>query len=284
MMNKPLMLTTFLMAAFFSVSALATETHKPAKADFFKVVDNNADGKVTQAEFIAAMEKKFHSMDVDKSDVVSVEEFKVYGEKLPPDNKDKNAKLIATVKMLSKEDFVRLFDKRAEQEFSQLDKNHDNQLSAAELGVSQKKPKKSSKKTVTEKLLGKEDFIALFRKHAAAAFASLDKSHDHQLSDAELGQPKPTVPTAPKVTSQPQPQPKPPAPLTKQQKLVNSLFVGIDANNDGLISYAEKNAAFIRFFNHLDTNHDQLITPDEIIAARYKSSANPHSNVTTGSP
>ena len=41
-------------------------------------------------------------------------------------------------------------------------------------------------------------------------------------------------------------------------------FAGADANHDGVLSFAEFQADFRRFFATLDTNHDGEIAPDEV--------------------
>jgi Ca2+-binding EF-hand superfamily protein len=291
MMNK----TRAVSSLFWMViSLLATATHAEElkeplkKPDVIKTVDKNNDGKASKAEFFAAMEKKFHSMDVDKSERVSVQEFKLYGEKDPEARKKAQQALIPPVAKtkvipdrLTEEAFTKGFVDRAEQEFAALDKNHDQTLTASELGVSESPKKKNAKsKPVIEKKIPKEDFIALFTESAERNFAELDNNYDGELTHDELGLPnaiatpavKPKVEPTPESVKTPapaKPEPKVDVKQIKRQKLINSFFVGIDANKDGQISNQEKNAAFDKLFNHLDTNHDQFITFDEIIAGRH---------------
>lgn len=250
----------------------------PAKPDFLKTVDQNADGKASREEFFAAMEKKFHSMDVDKSEVISVQELKIYGEKDPEALKKQQqaAQEAIPEKRYSKADFIKRFTERGEQEFSALDKNQNQELSADELGKKPKAHKKNSKnKAVSAKKMLKQDFIAMFSASAERNFAGLDKNHDGALTDIELGlQPKPKI-AATVQTSTPSKNAEPQDKNSlEKQKLINSFFVGIDANNDGQINDKEKTAAFERLFNRLDTNHDQFITPDEIINGQHPATQN----------
>ena len=50
-------------------------------------------------------------------------------------------------------------------------------------------------------------------------------------------------------------------------------FAGADANHDGVLTFAEFQADFRRFFATLDTNHDGEIAPDEV--ARYENEVLP---------
>jgi Ca2+-binding EF-hand superfamily protein len=276
-MNK----TATFISLFFNIMFLmatlpsqAAEPQKlPQKTDFIKTVDKNADGKVSKAEFFAAMAKKFDSMDVDKSEVLSVQEFKLYGEKdVAARKKAQQAATpeILAEKTLSEEAFTQRFIDRAEREFIVLDKNHDNEISSAEAGV-KTKPKKT-KKTL-EKNMTQDEFVSLFTESAAQHFSQLDKNFDGELTNEELGllksRPEPKAKTA-VIAAEPQPDAK----QVQKQKLIKSFFAGMDANNDGQISTTEKNAAFERLFNRLDSNHDQFITQDEIIASQHAPAAN----------
>lgn len=288
-MNKTITLSSliFTLISLISPHTQATETKTPPqKNDFLTAVDQNKDGKADKAEFMAAMEKKFNSMDVDKSEAVSVQELKIYGEK---DEEARKKALQAAKqqddfkKIISKKNFTKQFTDRAEREFSGLDKNHDNELSADEVGAKKLKKKKNAKtKHQPAKPMAKADFIALFSASAERNFTRLDKNRDGKLTDSELGikpiatpQPKPkaktVLPALPSLSSL-LPVPSQSKPLDKtaqQQKLIKSFFVGIDANNDGKISAKEKNTVFENLFQRMDTNHDQIITQDEIIAGRH---------------
>ena len=259
------------------------EAKKPhPQADLLKTVDQNADGKASKAEFFAAMEKKFHSMDVDKSDVVTMEELKIYGEKDQEVLKKAQhtaEKYRPLEKPIGEEEFMKRFTDRAASEFSALDKNQDKQLSADELG-SEKKSKKSAKKTkpAATKKLSEEEFIRLFTDSAAENFSQLDRDFDGELSSEELNPAKTkSEPTAAKpVVEKPALPAKPPLDEKEQKKqaFIKSFFVGIDANKDEKISTQEKTAAFERLFQRLDSNHDQFITQDEIIAGRHHAAVN----------
>jgi EF hand len=292
MMNKTRAVSSlFWMVISLLASAIQAEELKEPlkKPNFIKTVDKNNDGKASKAEFFAAMEKKFHSMDVDKSEIVSVQEFKLYGEKDPEARKKAQQAVITPVvktnvipDRLTEEAFTKGFLDRAEQEFAALDKNHDQTLTASELGVDEKPKKKNTKaKPVVEKKIPKEDFIALFTESAERNFAELDNNYDGELTHDELGLPSSTAtpaveakkvePTPPPVTAPApaKPEPKMDAKQIEKQKLIKTFFEGMDTNKDGQISNPEKNATFDKLFNHLDTNHDQFITFDEIIARRH---------------
>lgn len=278
-MNKIAVLSSlfFTVISVIAAPSQAEESQKPPqKPDFMKTVDKNADGKASKAEFFAAMEKKFHSMDVDKSEVISVQELKLYGEKDPEALKklQQAAQDALPEKVYNEEAFIKRFTDRGEKEFTVLDKNHDQELSANELGVKTKVAKKTAKvKPVNEKKILKEDFIAVFTESAERNFAQLDKNYDGELTNDELGIPKSklkseSVPATqtPELSKSAEPQDKK---AVEKQKLIKSFFVGIDANNDGQISNKEKTAAFESLFNRLDSNHDQFITPDEIITGQH---------------
>ncbi len=269
--------TVFLTVFFLNSYAVAAESSIPPTqtADFLTVVDKNGDGQVDKKEFFTAMEKKFRSLDVDKSDTVSMQELKVYGEKDPRARQTLHNAALETVpvKILDEEAFIKLFTDRAEQEFSSLDKNHDNELTAAELGGEKKSRKKRAKSAVeTHNSVFKEDFVADFVESAERKFAELDKNYDDELDNAELGVPKAQIKAVFPTLSLPA-DAKNPAEneSSESQKLIRSLFVGIDSNHDALISPAEKKAAFERLFNRLDSNHDELITAAEITQGRHKS-------------
>ncbi len=288
-MNKTLTVPGLFLTAIsvIATAAQAAETPKPhQKADFLKTVDTNKDGKASKAEFIAAMERKFSSMDVDKNEAVSVQELKVYGEK----DEDARRKALEAArqsgnlgKITSKKKFVKLFTERGEREFAALDKNHDAELSADEVGAEKVKKKKHSKNNQQEKKpMSKAEFVGMFSESAERNFVRLDKNRDGKLTEAELGikpktqavaknKEKIALPELPRLSSLLPSLPKPQTVDKKaqQQKLIKSFFVGIDANNDGKISSKEKNMVFEKLFNRLDTNHDQHITQEEIIAGRH---------------
>jgi Ca2+-binding EF-hand superfamily protein len=270
-----LLLTLFGVLAVFLLGSVQAEEGKtlPKKTDFLKLLDKNADGKVSKAEFFAALEKKFAGLDVDKSEAVSVEELKLYGEKDPQalQKAQETALADAPVSVWNEEAFVKQFTARGEKAFAALDKNHDLQLTGGELTAAKKSSAKElkDKMSAEEQNLPQEDFIALFKEYAESEFFRLDRNYDGELDNEEMGIPKaklkaklaPPVKT-PDVSTLEEKQAR------EKQRLVKSFFAGIDANNDGQISETEKSAAFTRLFNRLDINHDGFVTPDEIIAGR----------------
>lgn len=249
------------------------------KKDFLQLLDKNADGKVSQEEFFTAMEKKFQHMDIDKSEAISVQELKLYGEKNAEARQkaQQAAKDDTSDKLYTEEAFSKLFIARAEKDFSVLDKNRDQMLTADELNAaSTKTVRKGTKNTpVAEKKLSRPEYIAFFTAKAKRYFFKLDKNYDGVLSKAELAamdaESKPGASLAkPKASAS-----SPVSGEQQKQALIKSFFVGIDSNNDGKISQEEKTASIEKLFNRLDSNHDQFITPDEIIAGQRSPSINP---------
>jgi Ca2+-binding EF-hand superfamily protein len=89
---------------------------------------------------------------------------------------------------------------------------------------------------------------ALYAKRVDDTFRTLDTNKDGQLSPAELkaGSPVPRL-------SQPDP-----------ARLVSEM----DSNKDQKVSLAEFGAPMLASFDHVDTNHDGIVTPDETQKAR----------------
>lgn len=278
-MNKLLTGLVFVFVIAQSAVLLAEEASKPPqRADFLQILDKNVDGKVSKDEFFAGMEKKFQSMDVDKSDVISVQELKVYGEKDEQERQKllQAAKGDTSEKLHSEEAFIKLFVERGENEFEALDKNNDQNLTASELSAGKNTDIQNAiPKMAAGKSLSKQEFIALFTESGKRNFIRLDKDYNGQLSKNEMSfsksKPKAEVAQSlPKVNAEKTPSSR----EQHKQVFIKSFFVGIDANNDNQISDTEKKRAFTKLFNRLDNNHDQFITPDEIIAGRQAQTAN----------
>jgi Ca2+-binding EF-hand superfamily protein len=49
--------------------------------------------------------------------------------------------------------------------------------------------------------------------------------------------------------------------------MAGHMFAAADANKDGRVSLQEATAAAAAHFDRLDTNHDGVVTPDEMRAA-----------------
>ena len=287
-MNKIVAVSSlfFVVISSVAVCVQAAEAKKPhQKAGFLQTVDTNKDGKASKAEFIAAMDRKFNSLDVDKNDSVSVQELKIYGEK-DEEARRRALKIAAQAgffeKIISKGYFLQLYTERAWRDFAMLDTNDDNVLSADEVGAGKSKRQKNAKaKNHKARAMSKDEFVGIFIENATRDFLRLDKNHDGMLTETELGV-KPQIQHPPSL-DEPADLPKiskPSAQLSLphkpradkkalQQKLIKSFFFGIDTNHDGKISTKEKSVVFDNLFKRLDTNHDQFITQDEIIAGRH---------------
>jgi Ca2+-binding EF-hand superfamily protein len=268
-----------LFTILFLSAALVTaeeSTPPPRGVNFLTLFDTNQDGKVSQDEFFAALEKKFAPLDVDKNGILTVQELQIYAEKdVEAKQKARHALHldIPQERSYSESEFNQLVTERAEQEFIALDKNRDNQLNADEIGLKKKPVKKNAKKKDTakqvagEKTVLKEDFIALFNETAEQKFFALDRDYDGMLTAEELG----LVKLRPRLMPSTQQTDTPPVTdrqAAEKHKLIKSFFSGIDANHDTIISNDEKIAAFKRFFNRLDTNLDGFVTPTEIAGGR----------------
>jgi hypothetical protein len=116
--------------------------------------------------------------------------------------------------------------------FATADKNHDGNLSLAELQELQN----SELETVQ----------AALRARVEAQFKALDTNKDGQLSLAEFSVATPNV----KVNETPQ-----------------QVLEKFDANKDGKVTAEEFRAPRIAAFNKADLNHDGTLTPAELQAA-----------------
>lgn len=117
--------------------------------------------------------------------------------------------------------------------FEAMDANHDGVLDATEVTAAQQKELQQAN--------------AIEAQRAAAEFARLDTNHDGQLSKAEF---------------------MAAAPAVKANQTPQQIIGGFDANKDGKISLEEYQARPLASFNRIDTNHDGVISPQELEAAR----------------
>jgi Ca2+-binding EF-hand superfamily protein len=134
-------------------------------------------------------------------------------------------------KPMTRADYVRNVDTQ----FNAADTNHDGSISRAELVAQQQRDLERAKSTVTKDWTSK--------------FNQLDTNHDGKLSLAEFLAGAPGLKAA----------------QTPEQML--SIF---DANHDGKISADEFRNVRMGAFNKVDTNHDGIITPQEIQGAAGK--------------
>ncbi len=130
----------------------------------------------------------------------------------------------APPKAISRADFM----KNVDNQFSNVDANHDGVISAAELTAEQQKELTQAKAAVDQQL--------------QARFKQLDTNKDGQLSPAEFAAIAPPIRTAE-------------APAGLLQRL--------DTNKDGKISAAEYRAPQLARFNKVDANHDGTASIEE---------------------
>jgi Ca2+-binding EF-hand superfamily protein len=134
-------------------------------------------------------------------------------------------------KQVSKAEFTKNIDAR----FAAIDTNKDGELSKAEIAAAEAK--------ALQKVQAAE------QKRMEVEFGKLDTNHDHQLSLAEFKAGAP----APRIAQSP-----------------DKMLAALDTNKDGKISAAEYRAPKVANFDKADTNHDGILTAQEIAAARRK--------------
>jgi Ca2+-binding EF-hand superfamily protein len=132
-------------------------------------------------------------------------------------------------KQISKADFTKNLDSR----FANMDTNHDGQLDKAEIAAAQAKAVQQAQAVEQQRL--------------EAEFKKLDTNHDNQLSLAEF---------------------KAAAPSLKTNETPDQMVSQLDTNKDGKISTAEYRAPQLANFDKADTNHDGIVTAQELAAAR----------------
>ncbi|HMI19239.1 MAG TPA: EF-hand domain-containing protein [Sphingomonas sp.] len=92
---------------------------------------------------------------------------------------------------------------------------------------------------------------AEFLSHSKEQFAAADADHDGALTKVELA-----AAIARAMGSAPPPE------------ILDRIFAGMDTNGDGKATAAEIEAHDTARFDLWDTNHDGILTPDEIMAGR----------------
>ena len=116
--------------------------------------------------------------------------------------------------------------------FTQIDLNHDGQLTRAELTSQLARELDNAKAQITRQL--------------AESFKRLDTNKDGQLSFQEFSAA---------------------APQLKSTETPDQLLQSLDTNHDGKVSLDEFRAPQVAKFNRADTNHDGIVTPAEARAA-----------------
>jgi EF-hand domain pair/EF hand len=134
-------------------------------------------------------------------------------------------------KPIPRADYIKTIDAR----FNGADANHDGQVTKAEALAQQQRDLAGAKGRVNQQL--------------QESFNRLDTNHDGKLSLQEFMGAAPPV----KVAEGP-----------------DQMIARLDTNKDGKISAAEFRAPELAKFNRVDANHDGIVTPQEIQAARGK--------------
>ncbi|MFH1476460.1 MAG: EF-hand domain-containing protein [Verrucomicrobiota bacterium] len=115
--------------------AIAARAQTNAAAAFFQSADTNSDGRVCQAEFAGHVKKStFDSLDVDKDDMISLEEWKAV-DRSPEAHKNFKAMDKDRNGMISFREFSNVADWRSalNDSFQSLDLDRDSHLAPDEL-------------------------------------------------------------------------------------------------------------------------------------------------------
>ena len=117
--------------------------------------------------------------------------------------------------------------------FNAADSNHDGVLDSSEIAAAQQKQLQAARARQQHEL--------------EAEFNRLDTNHDGQLSKAEF------MAAARPITLRETPQ---------------QVIAAMDSNKDGKITLQEYETGPLANFNKVDANHDGIVTPQEVQAAR----------------
>ncbi len=132
-------------------------------------------------------------------------------------------------KSVNKADFGKSVDSR----FATLDADHDGWLDKAELAAAQAK-------SLQQALLAEH-------RHVESEFKKLDTNRDNSLSLAEFGAAAPPI---------------------RPSQTPDQMLQRLDTNKDGKVSAPEYRAPHLANFNKADANHDGILSPEELRAAR----------------
>lgn len=116
--------------------------------------------------------------------------------------------------------------------FAAVDTNKDGSLSKDEVAAAQVKALQQAQAMETQRI--------------EAEFKKLDTNNDNQLSLAEF---------------------KAAAPAVRPAETPEQVIAGLDTNKDGKISAAEYRAPKVANFDKADSNHDGILTAQEVAAA-----------------
>jgi len=170
------------------LQAEEVKKEKPAKIKrgFLEKFDVNKDGKVSKEEFKSYMGKRFQRMDVDKDDVITIDELGQY--ERGQQNKSKKSKLARLDSdgngSISKEEFIAPRIKQIEKKFLKLDKNKDGKLTTDEFAK-----KKIQHSALFENIdANKDGKISNEEKDAALdrLFNRLDQDKDQIVTEKEV--------------------------------------------------------------------------------------------------
>jgi len=170
------------------LQAEEVKKEKPAKIKrgFLEKFDVNKDGKVSKEEFKSYMGKRFQRMDVDKDDVITIDELGQY--ERGQQKKRKKSKLARLDSdgdgSISKEEFIAPRIKQIEKKFLKLDKNKDGKLTTDEFAK-----KKIQHSALFENIdANKDGKISNEEKDAALdrLFNRLDQDKDQIVTEKEV--------------------------------------------------------------------------------------------------
>jgi Ca2+-binding EF-hand superfamily protein len=197
----------------------------------FNRVDNNHDGQLSKGEFMAAAPpaRARETAQQVMGGFDSNKDGKISAQEFETRSLANFNKTANSHKQITQPQFLA----NLHAQLSAMDSNHDGYLEPNEIGDAQQKE------------LGRARAAELQR--FEAEFNRIDANRDGQVSKAEF------MAVAP-----------PAHPTETPQQMIGAL----DSNKDGKISLQEYGAKPLANFDKLDANHDGIVTPQEIEAAR----------------
>jgi Ca2+-binding EF-hand superfamily protein len=195
----------------------------------FNQLDANHDGQLSKAEFITAPRLRAHqTVQQIVGAFDSSKDGKISAQEYETRALADFNKTANSHKQVTQTQFLANLHAR----FNAMDSNHDGYLEATEIVAAQQKDLQAG---------------TAEQQHLEAEFNQIDSNHDGQISKSEF------MAFAP-----------PAHPTETVQQMIGAL----DPSKDGKISVQEYDAKPLANFDRLDANHDGIITPQEIEAAR----------------